>query len=185
MRITKSLKVDQENIIRFISVLGGGSVVLNTNKRARPDFFISAHVFIREYIEDGFFRKEEVLIRVLEEGGFPAESGPVEGIRSDQKKSREAAHVLIHAAQAWQAGDEVGRAEVGWATSEFNSAFRKHLDRLKNLIIPLIEQTIPADDEHNVSDEMNKAASEGCLKDGVDKYVKLIAELEEELSDWK
>ena len=185
MRITKNLKSDQENIIRFVGVLGGGSVVLNTNKRARPDFFISAHAFIRDYIEDGFFRKEEVLIKVLADGGFPADSGPIEGIRSDQKKSRDAAHVLFHAAQAWQAGDEIGRAEVGWATSEFNSAVRKHLERLKNLIIPLIEQTISADDEHGVSDAMTQAASEGCLKDGPDKYVKLIAELEEELSDWK
>ena len=38
---------------------------------------------------------------------------------------------------------------------------------------------------HNVSDDMSMAVSEGSLKDGADKYIKLIAELEEELSDWK
>ena len=147
MRITKNLKPDQENIIRFVNVLGGGSIVLKTNKRAHPGFFISAHAFIREYIEDGFFRKEEVLIKVLQEAGFPDESGPINAIRTEQKKSHEAAKVLIHAAQAWQAGDEIGRAEVGWAVSEFNSIIRQHLERLKNLIIPLIEQTISVEDE--------------------------------------
>ena len=185
MRIVKNLKTDFENITRFLAVLGGGSIILNTNKRARPDFFISAHVFIHDYIEAGFFKKEESLVKVLEDGGFPAESGPINAIRADQKKSRNAAEALIHAAKSWQAGDEVGRAEVGWAASEFNSAIRQHLERLKNLIIPLIEQTISVEDEHNVSDEMNKAASEGGLKDGAEKYIKLIAELEEELSDWK
>jgi hemerythrin-like domain-containing protein len=185
MRITKNLRPDQENIIRFIAVLGGGSVILKTNKRARPEFFISAQVFIHEFIEDGFFRKEEALIKVLQDAGFPEDSGPINGIRTDQKKCHEASELLIQATKAWQAGDEIGRAEVGWAVSEFNSVIRQHLERIKNLIVPLIEQTISGDDEHNVSDEMTKAAAEGGLKDGAEKYVKLIAELEEELSDWK
>jgi len=185
MRITKNLKPDQENILRFVNVLGGGSIVLKTNKRAHPGFFISAHAFIREYIEDGFFRKEEVLIKVLEEAGFPDESGPINAMRTEQKKSLEAAKVLIHASKAWQAGDEIGRAETSWAVSEFNSVVRQHLERLKNLIIPLIEQTVSVEDEHKVSDDMNLAVTEGSLKDGADKYIKLLAELEEELSDWK
>ena len=57
MRISKNLRPDQDNILRFINVLGGGSVILSTTKYARPSFFISAHSFIRDYIEDGFFKK--------------------------------------------------------------------------------------------------------------------------------
>lgn len=185
MRITKYLRADQENIARFIVVLGGGSVALSTSKRARPSFFIFAHTFIREYIEDGFFKKEELLIKVLEDGGFPAESGPVGAMRADQKKSREAAELIIGAAKLWQSGDEIARSEVGWATSEYTSAIRQHLDRLKNLIFPLLEQTITIDEEHKISEGMNNIIFESNLKEGTDKYIKLIGELEEELSDWK
>ncbi len=185
MRIAKNLRPDQENISRFIAALGSGSVILSTTKYARPSFFISAHSFIQEYIEDGFFKKEELLIKVLEEGGFPTEGGPIAAILSDQQKSREAAELLVNAAKQWQAGDEMARSEVGWATSQFTSAIRQHLDRLKSLIFPLLEQTISIDDEHKLSEEIDKIKFEGGLKDGSEKYIKLIEALEDELSDWR
>jgi hemerythrin-like domain-containing protein len=53
------------------------------------------------------------------------------------------------------------------------------------LIFPLIEQTISIDDENKLSEDINKIVFEGGLKDGAEKYVKLIATLEEELSDWR
>jgi hemerythrin-like domain-containing protein len=79
----------------------------------------------------------------------------------------------------------VARSEVGWATSEYTSAIRQHLERLKSLIFPLLEQTISIDDEHKLSEEINKIVFEGGLKDGTEKYIKLIAALEDELSDWR
>lgn len=185
MRITKNLRADQETITRFLAVLGGGSIILNTSKRARPSFFILAHTFIREYVEEGFFKKEELLIMTLANGGFPTDDGPINAMRNDHKKSNDAAELMINAAKQWQAGDEVARAEVGWATSHYTSAVRQHLDRLKNLIFPLLEQTISIEDENKISEEMNNIVFEGGLKEGIDKYIKLIEELEDELSDWK
>ncbi|MBI5943858.1 MAG: hemerythrin domain-containing protein [Chloroflexi bacterium] len=185
MRITKYLRADQENIARFLAVLGSGSVALSTSKRARPGFFIFAQPFIREYIEGGLFKKEELLIKALEEGGFPPDDGPVGAIRSDHKKTREAAEMMINAAKHWQAGDEIARSEVGWAASQFTSAVRTHLERLKNLIFPLLEQTISIEDEHKISEGMNNLIFEGSLNEGPQKYVKMIEELEEELGDWK
>jgi hemerythrin-like domain-containing protein len=185
MRIAKNFRSDQETISRFVAALGSGSVILSTTKYARPSFFISAHGFIRDYIEDGFFKKEELLIKALEEGGFPTESGPIDAILSDQKKSHEAAELLLATAKQWQAGDEIARSELGWATSQFTSAMRQHLERLKSLIFPLIEQTISIEDEHKLSEEVNKIVFEGGLKDGTEKYIKLIAALEDEISDWR
>ncbi len=185
MRLSKALRADQETITRFIAALGSGSVALSNSKLPRPDFFILAHAFIKEYIEAGFFKKEEVLIRILDEGGFPPDSGPIGSIRTDQKKSRAAAESMLNAAKQWQAGEEAARSETGWATSEFTSTIRQHLERLKSLILPLIEQTISVDEEHNVSDQINSLVFEGELKNGTEKYIKLIEQLEEKLSDWK
>jgi hemerythrin-like domain-containing protein len=185
MRITKNLRSDQENINRFLAALGSGSVMLSSSKLVRPSFFIFAHSFIREYIEDGFFRKEELLMKALEDAGFPLNDGPINLMRSDHKKSREAAELLINAAKQWQAGDEDARAEVGWATSEYTSSVRQHLERLKNLIFPLLEQSISIDDEHKISEGINNIVFEGSLKDGSEKYLKLIEALEDQLSDWK
>jgi len=185
MRITKYLRTDQETILRFLDALGGGSVVLGTSKLARPGFFIFAHNFIHEYIEASFFKKEDLLIKALDDSGFPPDEGPIGSMRADQKKSREAAKLLIKAAKEWQAGDEEARAEVGWATSEYTSTLRQHLDRLKNLIFPLLEQNMSPEDEHKIAEGLNKLSFANSMKGDVDKYVKMIEALEEELSDWK
>ena len=185
MRLSKALRTDQETITRFITALGSGSVALSTSKLPRPSFFINAHTFIKEYIEEGFYKKEETLIKVLEDGGFPPDNGPIGAIRTDQKKSLEAAQSMLNAAKQWEAGDNIARSETGWATSEFTSTMRQHLERLKSLVLPLIEQTISVDEEHDVSEAINNLTFEGELKNGTAKYIKLIEDLEENLSDWK
>ncbi len=185
MRIQKTLRSDQETITRFLNVLGSAASILSSNKYARPAFFLQAGEFIQGYIEKGFFVKEEVLIRTLVEGGFPEEEGPIHGIRSDQEKSREAVGIMLRAAQNWQEGDEYARVDVGWATSLYNTAIRQHLERLKNLIFPLLEQTITIDEEHKVSEDINSLTFDPDYQNGGEKYLRLIETLEDTLSDWR
>ena len=185
MRISKSLRADQDNIKRLLTILGSASVEVRSNKRAKSKFFIHAHEFIIDYIEDGFFKKEELVIKVLEDGGFPLDQGPIAAMKADQQKSREVGEALLKTTKQWQSGDEDIRIEVGWASSEYASTLRQHLERLKGLIFPLIEQTISFEDEDKVSETINSIVFEGKLKDGPGKYIKLLEELEEELSDWK
>jgi hemerythrin-like domain-containing protein len=185
MRITRKLSADQETINRFLSVLGGAMIELSSNKLARPEFFIQAHTFIREYIEGGFFKKEELLIKTLEDIGFPPDDGPVGFMRSDQSKSHEAAVHMINVAEQWKAGDEGARVEVGWAASEYTSTVRQHLARLKTLIFPLLEQNISIEEEHGLSEKIDTLVFDGDLQAYPDKYDRLIVTLEEELSDWR
>jgi hemerythrin-like domain-containing protein len=185
MRITRTLRPDQETILRFLAVFGGGSVALGTSKLARPSFFLLAHDFISQYIENGFFRKEELLIKALEDSGFSSDGGSIGSLRTDQKKSREVADLLIDSARQWQAGDEKARAGVGWAASEYSSILRQHLDRLKNLIFPLLEQNLSPEEEHEIAEGLNNIVFDGTSKNDSDKYIKIIETLEEELSDWR
>lgn len=185
MRITRSLRPDQELITRFLDVFGRASVILGSGKGARPGFFIFAHTFIHEYVEDVFFRKEELLVRALRDAGFPSDDGPVEAIHTAQKKSRETAELLLNAAKAWQSGDEDARVGVSWASSEYSSVIRQHMDRLKNLIFPLLEQNLTPEDEHRIAEGFNNMAFEGMMNSDSDKFVKLIETLEEECSDWR
>ena len=185
MRIEKSFRSDQEIILRFLDVLGGGSAILSGNKKARPGFFIIAYTFIQEFVEESFFKKEDLLIAALENNGFPTDEGPVGAMLAEQAKALDAAQHMLNAAKGWQDGDEEARGEVGWATSEYTSTLRQHLDRLKNLIFPLLEQNITPDDEHMISEGLNKIAFENSTKGEADKYSKLIESLGDELSDWK
>jgi hemerythrin-like domain-containing protein len=185
MRLSKILRAEQENIKRLIAVLGSASVEVRSNKRAKPKLFLLAHEFISGYIEEGFFKKEDLVIRVLEDAGFPPDKGPIGYMRSDQEKSREANETLFNAAKQWQAGEDGARLEVGWASSECTSSLRQHLERLKTLIFPLIEQSTSVEEEDKLSEAIDNLVIEGKLKDEAEKYIKMLAELEDELSDWK
>lgn len=185
MRIARKLSADQEAIYRFLTVLGGAMIELSNNKLARPDFFIQAHDFIRDYIEGSFFKKEELLIKTLEDVGFPPDDGPVGFMRSDQIKSHQAGVQLVKAAEHWKAGDESARVDVGWAASEYTSTIRQHLERLKTLIFPLLEQNLPLEEEHLLSERVDKLINDGGLQSDPVKYENLIVTLEEELSDWR
>lgn len=186
MRIAKNLRKDQETILRFLDVFGGGSIALgSSNPNARPGFFIFAGTFIHEYIEQSFFKKEELLMMALENCGFAPDSGPVGAMKSGQKKSRESAQFMLKAAKDWQGGDKRARAEVGWAASELSSTLRQQLERLKTLIFPLLDQNLAPEDETKVAERLNQIVFEGASKGEPDKYIKLIETLEDELSDWK
>jgi hemerythrin-like domain-containing protein len=185
MRLSKNLRADQENIRRFIDALGGAAVALGHSKRAKPGFFINAHSFIQGYIDVAFFKKEELLLKALEQGGFPPDEGPLGLMRTDQRKSHEAAVHLLKACKAWQAGDETIRTEVGWAASQYTSTMRQHLERLKNLVFPLLEQTISDEDEERLLEQLSQVVLEGETKDKPGKFSKLVEMLEDELSDWK
>ena len=186
MRVTKNLRPDQELIMRFLDVFGGGAAMLSQSKRARPGFFIFAHTFIHEYMEENFFKKEELLLAALEDEGFPGDEGPIGAMHAEQKKSRDSAELMFNAAKAWQAGDEEARGEVGWAASEYSSTLRQHMDRLKNLIFPLLEQNLTPEDEHKIAEGFNNILFEGTMKnEQPEKFIKIIQTLEDELSDWK
>jgi hemerythrin-like domain-containing protein len=186
MNIIKNLRKDQETILRFLDAFGGGSAALGaSNKHAQPGFFIIANTFIQEYVEESFFRKEELLLKALENCGFAPDEGAIGATRNEQKKSREAAELLLIAAKAWHTGDESARVEVGWAASEYSSTLRQNLNRLKGLIFPLLEQNISPEEEHSIAEGLNNIAFEGSIKNEPDKYVQLIETLEEELSDWR
>jgi len=185
MRLTKYLHTDQEIIIHFLDMLGTGLSVLSGNKRASPGFFIFAYTFIHEFMEGSFFKKESLLFKALEDGGFPSEDGPIAAMRAEQTKSQESAEHMVNAAKGWQGGDEEARGEVGWAASEYLSTLRQHLDRLNNRIFPLLEQNMSPEDEQRIAEGLNKIAFEIGMQGDENKYTKLIETLEEELSDWK
>lgn len=140
---------------------------------------------MREYLEPAYLRKEDVLLKALEDGGLPPDSGPVAAMRAEYAKSRETSLILSEAAAAWKAGDERGRAESVWATSEYTGLMRRHFERLKTLINPLLEQTVTEEGEQKIAAELNRIQFAGREDQSPEKYVRIVQMMEEEVSDWE
>ncbi|HTP01737.1 MAG TPA: hemerythrin domain-containing protein [Anaerolineales bacterium] len=185
MRVTRILNEEQEFISRFLAVLGRGIVVASHSKTGKPGFFLYASNFIHEYLEPNYLSKEEVLLKALEDAGFPTDEGPVGRMRSDHAKSREAAGMLSEASRAWQGGDEGGRADAIWASSEYTDLMRNHFERLKNLVFPLLEQTVTPEGEQRIAEALNRIEFSTHEAGAPDKYLKIVQMLEEEVKDWE
>ena len=91
----------------------------------------------------------------------------------------------MKASKEWQAGEYRASADVGWASSEYTSTLRRHLDRLKTLVFPLLEQNLSDDDEYKILEGLNNIAFEIGMDSDPDQYAKLLEALDEELSEWK
>ncbi len=185
MRIIKILRADQDLIARFVAVLGRGLATAGQSKSARPGFFVFAGNFIHGYIEPIYFKKEVVLLTALEDCGFPADKGPVGTMHADHEKSREISKALFGAAKQWQSGDGSGRADVVWATSEYTGLMHRHFDLLKNLIHPLLEQTLSPEDEQKAAEQLNLVAFADPEEDSPGKYTRIVEMLEEEVGEWQ
>jgi hemerythrin-like domain-containing protein len=74
-----------------------------------------------------------------------------------------------------------------WAGRPANTPprFDVTLDRLKNLIFPLLEQNLSANDEYKILEGLNNIAFENGMDGDPDKFAKVIDALDEELSEWK
>jgi hemerythrin-like domain-containing protein len=185
MRIIKILRVDQELVTRFLAVLGRGLSAAGHSKSARPGFFVVAGSFIQGYLEPVYFKKEQVLLTALEDCGFPADNGPVGTMHADHEKSAEISKILSEAARQWQGGDRTGRAEVVWATSEYTGLMHRHFELLRNLIQPLLEQTLSSEDEQKAAEGLNLVAFSDPDQDSPGKYTRMVEMLEEEVGEWQ
>jgi hemerythrin-like domain-containing protein len=184
MRVAKHFRGEQELVEQFIDILGKGSTTLMGSKHANAGFFMFAHQFIQGYVQPVLFKKEELLLKTLEEIGFNPDDGPVGAMYADYRHCQETAEQLLNAARSWHAGDEEARAEVGWASSNYTSALRQHINRLKNLIFPLMEQNVSQEDEHRFSEKLNNFAFENSAQSDPAKFLQLLNSLKDELDDW-
>jgi hemerythrin-like domain-containing protein len=185
MRIKKALQADQDTIARFMAVLGNGLTVASQSKLATPGFFVFAGQFIHEFIERVYLRKEDLLLDALVECGFARDQGPVGNMHLEHQRSRQNSKVITEAALQWQKGDLESRSDVVWATSEYTNLMRHHFDMLRNLIYPLLEQSITAEDEQRLSARLNHLIFEDSGARPPEQYLKMIEALEEELDDWR
>ena len=185
MKATRALRNEQELIDRFLAVFGMGVVYAGQNKPIQPGFFVYASKFIKGYIEDGYFKKEEVLLKALEEKGIAADAGPLGQMFKDIQESRNLSAEISAAARQWQAGNTDGRTGIIWAASSYSSILRQHVDRSRTTIFPLAEQLISYEDQHQLAESFNRIAFVDDEKQPVEEFSRIIDMLKEEIDEWK
>lgn len=184
MRATKILSEDQEFVGRFLAILGKGLVVASHSKVARPGFFVFAADFMQGYLEPEYLQKEDILLRALEECGFPGDSGPVAAMRTEHARSRQLSKTIAEASKAWHGGDDSGRAEAIFATSEYTDLMHHHFERLRNLINPLLDQWVTPEGEVRIAEQLNLIEFADRDEKSPTSFRNIVKMLEDEVRDW-
>jgi hemerythrin-like domain-containing protein len=184
MKVIKILRSEQEIIDRFLAIFGLGAVRAAQSRPVQPSYFLYGYNFIQGYIEAGYFKKEEVLLKLLEDSGLEADSGPLGHMFSEIKQTHELSAEIVSAARQWQGGDPEGRNNIVWSTTSYTSMMRQHFERSRNIIFPLAEQLIPPDDEYKIAEAFNRIVFDGAEAPPPEHYEKIIKDLELEAAEW-
>lgn len=185
MKATKILQGEQVVIEKFLAAFALGTTSAAQNKPVKPGFFIYSTNFIQGFIEGSYFKKEEALLKSLEENGLTAEHGPLAAMFNEIKQSRGLGRDILSTARQWQEGDADGRNDLVWAASTYISVLRQHIDRARSMIFPLAEQLISLDDQYKIAEAFNHIVFEGTEVKPVEQYEKIIVELQNEADEWK
>lgn len=185
MKATKILQSEQVIIEKFLAAFALGTTSAAQNKPVKPGFFIYSANFIHGFIEGSYFKKEEALLKSLEENGLTAEHGPLAAMFNEIKQSRDLGRDILSAARQWQEGDAEGRTELIWVASTYTSVLRQHIDRARSMIFPLAEQLISFDEQYKIAEAFNRIVLEGTEVKPVEQYERIIVELQNEADEWK
>jgi hemerythrin-like domain-containing protein len=185
MKATKILQNEQALIEKFLAAFALGATSAAQNRPVKPGFFIYAANFINGFIEGSYFKKEEALLKSLEENGLTSEHGPLAAMFNEIKHSHDLSRDMLSAARQWQEGDADGRTELVWTASTYTSVLRQHIDRARSMIFPLAEQLISVDEQYKIAEAFNHIVFEGIEVKPMEQYEKMIVELQNEADEWK
>ncbi len=185
MQATKILQGEQVLIEKFLAAFALGTTAAAQSRPVKPGFFIYAVNFINGFIEGSYFKKEEALLKSLEENGLTAEHGPLAAMFNEIKQSHDLSRDMLSAARQWQEGDADGRTDLVWTASTYTSLLRRHIDRARSMIFPLAEQLISMDDQYKIAEAFNHIVFEGTEVKPVEQYEKIVVELQNDADEWK
>jgi hypothetical protein len=60
-----------------------------------------------------------------------------------------------------------------------------HFERMRNLINPLLDQSVTPEGERKIAEDLNRIAFAGDDTPPAEKYAEIVVMLEEEADDWE
>jgi hemerythrin-like domain-containing protein len=113
--------------------------------------------FLREFADAGHHGKEEdILFRAMEEGGFPAEDGPIGVMLRDHDEGRTLVGILDQRARQDAAWSEADRRQISGAARGFADLMRSHIEKEDEFLYPMAR--------HHLGQEAFDGIAEACAR---------------------
>ncbi len=178
MQSTEILSSEHRVIERVIAALDAAADRLEAGEAVRPDFFLDATRFIRNFADGYHHGKEEgVLFEAMARNGMPMADGPIGVMLYEHDRARELTAGLGDAAGRLAVGDRsVADTVVDYARA-YGELLTQHIHKEDNILFPMAAHAIPLQDQDKVLDEFGRIEREQAEKGSKASYLDLARAL--------
>jgi hemerythrin-like domain-containing protein len=182
MQATEILSSEHRVIERMIAGLSAAVDRLEAGEAVRPDFFLDAVRFIRNFADGHHHGKEEgALFEAMARNGMPMDDGPIGVMLSEHDRARELTSGLGNAVDRWIAGERGAADTVADYAREYGELLTQHMYKEDNILFPMAAQAILPQDQDRILDEFERIEREQAEKGSKASYVDLAQALCEEM----
>lgn len=181
MKATDILSEEHRIIERVIAAMETVSNQLEAGQPVRPEFFLEAADFIKDFADGCHHAKEEgVLFPAMTASGLPQQGGPVGAMLMEHEQGRVYARGMRAAAEKLQAGDRSAVAEVLRNARGYAALLRQHILKEDRVLFPMAGQVIPAEKHDEIFEEFERIEEEETGEGVHEKYLAVAEKLEAE-----
>lgn len=182
MKATDYLMKEHRLIERAIAALEAGTVKLEAGKQVRPEFFLDATDFVRDFADGCHHKKEEDILFVSMAGkGVPVNGGPIGVMLAEHEQGRIYNRGIREGVEKLQGGDSSGKIEIIKNGRGYAALLHQHIAKEDGILFPMAERVIsPLEQEHMWQDFVRVEQEE--IGGGMyEKYEAFVDALEAEI----
>jgi len=181
MEATDILMGEHRIIERVIAAIEIAASALEQGKAVRPEFFLQAADFIKNFADGSHHQKEEgVLFEAMIQNGMSAEGGPVGVMLYEHEQGRAFTRAMRTAAQAVKEGRLEESLSIVQNAMGYAKLLRQHILKEDRVLYPMAEQLLPVDRQHHMLEEFNQVDHTETGEDVHEKYLALADALVKE-----
>jgi len=178
MRPTEILMQEHRQIEQVLDRLEDAAGHLEDGENVSPDFFLDAADFVVGFADHCHHNKEEdILFVAMTASGMPRDSGPVAVMLHEHDQGRRFTAGFLSAAEQMKAGEADAAADVIRNVFDFVNLLREHIMKEDNVLFPMAEQVIPADDMQQMSEQFQRVVADDEQSGRLAEYQALAAKL--------
>jgi hemerythrin-like domain-containing protein len=151
---------------------------LDDGEEINPDFFIDAAEFVTGFADGSHHKKEEdILFSAMTARDMPEDSGPVAVMLHEHEEGRRFTTGFRSAAEQMKTGDAGASTDVIDNVMDYVNLLREHIAKEDNVLFPMADQVLPADEMQDVSREFERILAEDEKNGQIAKYQALVDKL--------
>ena len=161
MTATEILMGEHRLIEQVLDCLEDAAFRLEDGEDITPDFFIDAATFVADFADGSHHKKEEdILFVAMTARDMPGDSGPVAVMLHEHEQGRQFTAGFRSAAEQMKDGNTDASADVIRNVLDYVNLLRDHIVKEDNVLFPMAEQLISAEEMQNVSQEFERIVAE-------------------------